>query len=32
LNDAGATEEIRSYCRAFADIAVEHGTALILDS
>jgi len=32
LNDARATEEIRSYYRSFADIAVEHGTAFIFDS
>lgn len=32
LNDPGATEEVRSYYRAFADIAVEHGTAFIFDS
>jgi S-methylmethionine-dependent homocysteine/selenocysteine methylase len=32
LNDAGATEVVRSYYRSFADIAVEHGTAFIFDS
>ena len=32
LNDEAATEEIRSYYRAFANIAIEHGTAFIFDS
>ena len=32
LGDAEATEEIRAYYRAFASIAVEHGTAFIFDS
>jgi len=32
LNDAKATEVIKSYYRAFVDIAVEHGTAFIFDS
>ena len=32
LNDAKATEVIKSYYRAFADIAVDHGTAFIFDS
>lgn len=32
LNDAEATEEIRAYYRAFANIAVEYGTAFIFDS
>ncbi len=32
LNDDAATEVIRSYYRAFANIAVEHDTAFIFDS
>lgn len=32
LRDPEATEDIRSYYRAFADLAVEHGTAFIFDS
>lgn len=32
LSDRDATEDIRSYYRAFANIAVEHGTAFIFDS
>jgi len=32
LEDPTATEHIRSYYRAFADIAIEHGTAFIFDS
>jgi hypothetical protein len=31
LEDPDATEDIRSYCRAFANIAIVHGTAFILD-
>ena len=32
LNDPAASKQIKSYYRAFADIAVEHGTAFIFDS
>ncbi|NHZ71432.1 MAG: homocysteine methyltransferase [Proteobacteria bacterium] len=32
LGDAEATEEVKAYYRAFANIAVEHGTAFIFDS
>lgn len=32
LRDADATEEIKAYYRAFANIAVDHGTAFIFDS
>jgi S-methylmethionine-dependent homocysteine/selenocysteine methylase len=32
LGDTEATEEIKAYYRAFANIAVEHGTAFIFDS
>jgi hypothetical protein len=32
LNDHAATDAIRAYYRAFADIAVEHGTGYIFDS
>lgn len=32
LRDADATDEIKAYYRAFANIAVEHGTAFIFDS
>lgn len=32
LNDPVATEEVRSYYRAFANVAIEHGTAFIFDS
>jgi S-methylmethionine-dependent homocysteine/selenocysteine methylase len=32
LNDRAATDAIRAYYRAFADIAVEHGTNYIFDS
>ena len=32
LKDPAATEHIRRYYRAFADIAIEHGTAFIFDS
>jgi len=32
LNDRAATEAIRTYDRAFADSAVEHGTGFIFDS
>ena len=32
LRDPDATEDLRSYYRAFANLAVEHGTAFIFDS
>ena len=32
LQDPQATEDLRSYYRAFANIAIEHGTAFIFDS
>ncbi len=32
LQDPRGTEDVRSYYRAFADLAIEHGTAFIFDS
>jgi homocysteine S-methyltransferase len=32
LRDASTTEHVRAYYRAFAEIAVEHGTAFVFDS